>query len=212
MVWQVVVWSYLPFPLTTFMRCRSSLFTITFAKMWLELGTSCIFNLFSVSWPISLFHTLICLSSLCKTDSPCEPVPYLHPGSSAVLWQITGVLIEWSNWIMVPGNEFSTFGLRHPSQTDSYYLLRDPEARVANYTPHNSPNQWKKEKETTAGHFTARLRGQAPSVCTCVTERGRARQRVWNETILPFCQIWLEHSCHFTPPSLYYLEGLGKAI
>lgn len=27
---------------------------------------------------------------------------------------------------MVPGNEFSTFGLRHPSQTDSYYLLKDP--------------------------------------------------------------------------------------
>lgn len=42
---------------------------------------------------------------------------------------------------MVPGNEFSTFSRRHPSQTDSYYLLKDPEARVANYTPHNSPNQ-----------------------------------------------------------------------
>lgn len=42
---------------------------------------------------------------------------------------------------MVSGNEFSTFGLRLLSQTDSYYLLKDPEARVANYTPHNQTNK-----------------------------------------------------------------------
>lgn len=123
---------------------------------------------------------------------------------------------------MVSGNEFSTFGLNQPPphhllQTDSYYLLRDPEARVANYTPHNSPNQWKKtEKKNTASHFyglsVSEDRAACLSVClsvcecVCVTEKGgRKKERDWNETILPLCQIRSEHSCHFTPcrPTLF---------
>lgn len=120
---------------------------------------------------------LICLSSLLKTDSPHEPTAHL--GSGAVLLQIIDVLIEWSNWIMVSGNEFSTFGLRHPSQTDSYYLLKDPEARDANYTPRNSPNQMKKkEKETTASHFhcLSPRTGTMP-VCMCVWQKEREQER-----------------------------------
>lgn len=48
-----------------------------------------------------------------------------------------------------------------PSQTDSYYLLKDPEARVANYTPHNSPNQWKKKRNR---------RKQLPAILLPVSE------------------------------------------
>lgn len=175
------------------MWCCCSHFTITVAKMWLELGKSCIFSLFTVPYPVSLLHTLISLSSLWKTDSPCEPGAHLYLGSSALLWQITNVLIEWGNWIMVPGNEFSTFGLRHPSQTDSYYLLKDPEARVANYTPHNSPNQWKKKKKKKQlpAIFTACLRGRAPCLSVCVCDRRRESKRLkWNNPPLYVKSDW----------------------
>ena len=59
-------------------------------------------------------------------------------GFSAGLLQIIDVLIEWGNWIVGPGNEFSTFGPRLPSQPDSYYLLKDPEARGACLMLHKS--------------------------------------------------------------------------
>lgn len=181
MVWQVVVWSHLWFPQTTL--CGAS------AAISQSLLQKCDVNLENVAFlTFSLCHTLlvfdippICLSSSRKTDPPGEPGAHLYLGSSAVLRQATDVLIEWGNWIMVPGNEFSTFGLRHPSQTDSYYLFRDPEARVANYTPHNSPNQWRKKKrkkETTPGHFycLSQRTGTVP-VCMSVWQKEGEKER-----------------------------------
>lgn len=69
---------------------------------------------------------------------------------------------------MVSGNEFSTFGLRHSTQTDSYYLLKDPEARDANYTAHNSANQ--KNKTATALLFYC-LSQRTGSMSGCVCDR-----------------------------------------
>lgn len=72
----------------------------------------------------------------------------------------------------------------------------------------------KKKMKQLPAVFTACLKGQAPcpSLCMCDRKMGGARKSDWNETICPLCQIRLEHSCHFTLSSLYYLEDLRKAI
>lgn len=76
---------------------------------------------------------------------------------------------------MVSGNEFSTFGLSLLSQTDSY-LFKDPEARVANYTPHNRTN--KKKKSNCRPFFCLSQRIGTTSVfCMCVTENGSKERK-----------------------------------
>lgn len=204
-----MVWSHSWFPHTALCGASVAISPSLLQKCDLNLE-NLIFLTFPLCHTLLVFYTLNLICLLWKTDSPREPGAHLYLGSSAALRQIIDVLIECSNWIMVPDNEFSTFGLRHPSQTDSYYLLRDPEARVANYTPHNSPNQWekKKRKETTGSHFYC-LSQRSGTMSVCVCDRKRED---WNETILSLCRIILEHSCHFAPPGRYYLGSLGKAI
>lgn len=97
-----------------------------------------------------------------------------------------------------------------PSQTQTVIIclkILRPELPITRHT--TLKTNGKKKKETTASHFYCLSRRTGPmSVCMCVWQKYRARKRDWNETILPLCQIRLEHSCHFTPPILF--EGLRK--
>lgn len=76
------------------------------------------------------------------------------------------------------------FGLRRPSQTDSYYLLKDPEGRSCQLhaTQLSKPMGGKKKQQLPA-IFTASLRGQGTmSVCLYVCDRemrgARERERL----------------------------------
>lgn len=73
------------------------------------------------------------------------------------------------------------FGLRRPSQTDSYYLLKDPEGRSCQlHATQLSKPMGEKKKQQLPAIFTASLRGQGTmSVClyVCDRETRGARER-----------------------------------
>lgn len=67
-----------------------------------------------------------------------EGAAVAHPGpvsGPTELRRSADVLLERTGWIMVSDNEFYTFRRRR-----TVIILKDPRARVGNYTPHNSSN------------------------------------------------------------------------
>lgn len=134
----------------------------------------------------------------------------LVSGCTTVLLWITDVLIEQSNRIMVTGNKFSTFSLRCPSQTDSYYLRKDPGARVGQSRPIQLSKPIMEWKVTTASHFYGlSRRTDTTSVYVCMTQKGEARKRSkWNNSSL----FMSNQIGTFLPFPTVQTALLGKAI
>ena len=192
-----MVRSHLWFPPTTFCGAAVAVSLTTLQNLRLQFGKCCFFFFFL---PFSLCHTslvfcipVICPSSLWKTDSPPEP----RWSSLSWLRRITDVLMEWSNWIMVPGNEFSTFWSETAlSQTDTYYLLKDPEGRSCQLhaTQLSKPMGEKKKKKSNNCHFYCRSLRTRQHVCLYVCDRKRRGERErerlkWNNPPLMSNQI-----------------------
>lgn len=115
---------------------------------------------------------------------------------------------------MVPGNEFSTFGLRHPSQTQTVIIclkIPRPKLPITRHTTLKTNGRRKKKKKQLLAIFTACLRGRAPCLSACVCDRNTEQEReIEMKQSSPYVKSdWniLAISHH-----LYYLRGLGKAI